>query len=142
MHASASGIQSVGVQACSKHFIGNEQETQRTQTTEEDGTVINALSSNIDERTLHKMYLRPFADAVKAGTASVMCSYNRVNQTYSCANHHLLSILKVELAFPGYVVSDWYATHGTASFANTGLDLEMPGPVRADYGASYLAIAF
>ncbi|EXL45604.1 hypothetical protein FOCG_12981 [Fusarium oxysporum f. sp. radicis-lycopersici 26381] len=112
-------------------------ETQRTQTTEEDGTVINALSSNIDERTLHEMYLWPFADAVKAGTASVMCSYNRVNQTYSCANHHLLSILKDELAFPGYVVSDWYATHGTASFANTGLDLEMPGPVRADYGASY-----
>ncbi|RKL17621.1 putative beta-glucosidase G [Fusarium oxysporum] len=112
-------------------------ETQRTQTTEEDGTVINALSSNIDERTLHEMYLWPFVDAVKAGTASVMCSYNRVNQTYSCANHHLLSILKDELAFPGYVVSDWYATHGTASFANTGLDLEMPGPVRADYGASY-----
>ncbi|KAJ4279256.1 hypothetical protein BFJ70_g16434 [Fusarium oxysporum] len=137
MHASVSGIQSVGVQACSKHFIGNEQETQRTQTTEEDGTVINALRSNIDERTLHEMYLWPFADAVKAGTASVMCSYNRVNQTYSCANHHLLSILKDELAFPGYVVSDWYATHGTASFANTGLDLEMPGPVRADYGASY-----
>ncbi|KAH7220087.1 glycosyl hydrolase family 3 N terminal domain-containing protein [Fusarium oxysporum] len=137
MHASVSGIQSVGVQACSKHFIGNEQETQRTQTTEEDGTVINALSSNIDERTLHEMYLWPFADAVKAGTVSVMCSYNRVNQTYSCANHHLLSILKDELAFPGYVVSDWYATHGTASFANAGLDLEMPGPVSADYGASY-----
>ncbi|KAH7195802.1 glycosyl hydrolase family 3 N terminal domain-containing protein [Fusarium oxysporum] len=137
MHASVSGIQSVGVQAYSKHFIGNEQGTQRTQTTEEDGTVINALSSNIDERTLHEMYLWPFADAVKAGTASVMCSYNRVNQTYSCANHHLLSIPKNEPAFPGYVVSDWYATHGTASFANAGLDLEMPGPVRADYGASY-----
>ncbi|KAL5591820.1 hypothetical protein FOVSG1_010709 [Fusarium oxysporum f. sp. vasinfectum] len=116
MHASVSGIQS---------------------TTEEDGTVINALSSNIDERTLHEMYLWPFADAVKAGTASMMCSYNRVNQTYSCANHHLLSILKDELAFPGYVVSDWYATHGTACFANAGLDLEMPRPVRADYGASY-----
>ncbi|EXL99771.1 hypothetical protein FOIG_08790 [Fusarium odoratissimum NRRL 54006] len=93
----------------------------RTQTTEEDGAVINALSSNIDE----------------PGTASVMCSYNRVNQTYSCANHHLLSILKDELALPGYVVPDWYATHGTASFANAGLNLEMPGPVRADYGASY-----
>jgi beta-glucosidase len=137
MHASVSGIQSVGVQACSKHLIGNEQETQRTKTTEEDGTVVNALSSNIDERTLHEMYLWPFADAVKAGTASVMCSYNRVNQTYSCANHHLLSVLKDDLAFPGYVVSDWFATHGTASFANAGLDLEMPGPVSADYGASY-----
>ncbi|KAG5654869.1 hypothetical protein KAF25_010993 [Fusarium avenaceum] len=137
MNASVSGIQFAGVQACSKHFIGNEQETQRSSTTQEDGTVINALSSNIDERTLHELYLWPFADAVKAGTSSVMCSYNRVNQTYSCANPHLLSVLKDELAFPGYVVSDWYATHGTSSHANAGLDLEMPGPVSKDYGASY-----
>ncbi|RGP70242.1 udp-glucose,sterol transferase [Fusarium sporotrichioides] len=137
MNASVSGIQSVGVQACSKHFIGNEQETQRTRTTKEDGTVIEALSSNIDERTLHELYLWPFADAVKAGTASIMCSYNRVNQTYACANPHLLSLLKDELAFPGYVVSDWLATHGTAPFANAGLDLEMPGSADKDDPGSY-----
>ncbi|KAL3588031.1 hypothetical protein FPOAC2_13930 [Fusarium poae] len=137
MHASVSGIQSAGVQASSKHFIGNKQETHRTAVTNPDGTVVEALSSNIDERTLHELYLWPFADAVKAGTASVMCSYNRVNQTYSCANQHLLSLLKDELAFPGYVVSDWFATHGTTDFANAGLDLEMPGPVSKEYGASY-----
>ncbi|RSL60737.1 hypothetical protein CEP54_006565 [Fusarium duplospermum] len=59
-----------------------------------------------------------------------MCSYNQVNGNNSCANSELMAILKEELAFPGYVVSDWYATHGTASHTNAGLDLEMPGNAR------------
>ncbi|KAI9146730.1 putative beta-glucosidase G [Paramyrothecium foliicola] len=137
MNASVSGVQSVGVQACSKHYIGNEQETQRTSSIDSDGTVINALSSNIDDRTLHELYLWPFADAVKAGTASIMCAYNRVNGNYSCANPRLLEILKDELGFQGYVVSDWSATHDTIPFANAGLDLEMPGNVTAAPGSSY-----
>lgn len=115
--ATIRGAQEKGVQTCSKHFIGNEQETQRT-----------AISSNIDDRTLHELYLWPFADAVKAGTTSVMCSYNRVNGTYACENQELLSrILKQELGFRGYVVSDWFATHSTTPSANGGLDVEMPG---------------
>ncbi|GJC97754.1 hypothetical protein ColKHC_06580 [Colletotrichum higginsianum] len=138
MNASVSGIQSTGVQACSKHYIGNEQETQRTLTVLEDGTKIDAVSSNIDNRTLHELYIWPFADAVRAGTASIMCSYNRVNGNYSCANPETLSILKEELAFPGYVVSDWYATHSTADSANAGLDLEMPGNVSM-YGETYFS---
>ncbi|KXH29853.1 hypothetical protein CNYM01_02904 [Colletotrichum nymphaeae SA-01] len=137
MNASVIGIQSVGVQACSKHFIANEQEGQRTSTISDDGTTIEAISSDIDDRTLHELYLWPFANAVKAGTASIMCSYNRVNGNYSCANPETISILKGELAFPGYVVSDWYATHETLSSANSGLDLEMPGNASAAAGASY-----
>lgn len=136
MNASVSGIQSTGVQACSKHYIGNEQETQRTPITLDDGTIIDAVSSNIDNRTLHELYIWPFADAVKAGTASVMCAYNRVNGKYACGNPEALSMLKDELAFPGYVVSDWEATHGT-EFANAGLDLEMPGNVSMLLGPSY-----
>ncbi|KAH7354245.1 glycosyl hydrolase family 3 C-terminal domain-containing protein [Plectosphaerella cucumerina] len=131
MTASVTGLQSVGVQACSKHFIGNEQETQRSSTTSPDGIIIEAISANIDDRTLHELYLWPFADAVKAGSASVMCAYNRINGDYSCGSAEMLSILKDELAFPGYVVSDWFATHGTADFANAGLDLEMPGIIPA-----------
>ncbi|KXH25230.1 hypothetical protein CSIM01_04174 [Colletotrichum simmondsii] len=137
MNASVIGIQSVGVQACSKHFIANEQETQRTSTISDDGTTIEAISSDIDDRTLHELYLWPFANAVKAGTASIMCSYNRVHGNYSCANPETISILKDELAFPGYVVCDWYATHETLSSANSGLDVEMPGNVSAAAGASY-----
>ncbi|KAF3047759.1 hypothetical protein E8E12_011618 [Didymella heteroderae] len=137
MNASVVGIQSAGVQACSKHFVGNEQETQRTSTTN-NGTVIEAISSNIDDRTLHELYVWPFADAVHAGTSSIMCAYNRVNGNYSCANSGTLqTVLKDELAFPGYIVSDWYATHSTDHTANSGLDMEMPGNVSSDAGAAY-----
>jgi beta-glucosidase len=132
MNESVSGIEAKGVQTSSKHYIGNEQETQRNPSTRDDGTVIDAISANIDDRTLHELYLWPFANAVHAGTASVMCAYSRLNQTYSCANSEILNtILKDELAFPGYVVSDWGATHSTVDFANGGLDLEMPGNVTA-----------
>ena len=141
MNATVRGIESQGVQTCSKHFIGNEQETQRTRQTSANGTIIEALSANIDDRTLHELYLWPFADAVKAGTASVMCAYSRINGKYACNDEGSLSILKDELAFSGYVVSDWFATHGTASYANAGLDLEMPGVTDPAYGAYYFGTA-
>ncbi|KAF2182928.1 glycoside hydrolase family 3 protein [Zopfia rhizophila CBS 207.26] len=80
------GIQENGVQTCSKHYIGNEQETQRSNTTSPDVTQIDAISSNIDDGTLHELYLWLFANAIKAGTTSIMCSYNRVNQTHAREN--------------------------------------------------------
>lgn len=130
MDATVRGIQDTGVQAVSKHFIGNEQETQRTRTVSEDGSVIEGISANIDDRTLHELYLWPFADAVKAGTASLMCSYNRVNQTYSCENDHLLNtVLKGQLGFKGYVMSDFFAVHSGVKAATGGLDMNMPGGI-------------
>ncbi|KAI0914162.1 glycoside hydrolase family 3 protein [Ustulina deusta] len=141
MNASVMGLQSAGVQASSKHIAANEQETQRTSMTS-NGNVIEAISSNVDDRTLHELYLWPFANAVKAGTSTIMCSYNRVNGNYSCANSDLLTkFLKDELAFPGYVLSDWYATHGTENFANAGLDIEMPGNISSLAGPSYFGDA-
>jgi beta-glucosidase len=125
--ASVRGVQEQGVQTCSKHLVANEQETQRSNSYI-NNKEIAAISSNIDDRTLHELYLWPFWDAVKAGTTSVMCSYNRVNQTYACENDALLNrYLKKELGFRGYAVSDWWATHSTIPSANNGLDLEMPG---------------
>ena len=55
--------------ATAKHYIGNEQELFRTR---EDGrnfgfNITKAISSNIDDRTMHELYLWPFADAVRAG---------------------------------------------------------------------------
>lgn len=65
------GIQDGGVQACAKHYIGNEQETQRQPSENEDGKRIESISSNIDDTTLHELYLWPFQKAVKAGVATV-----------------------------------------------------------------------
>ena len=62
------GIQDAGVMACTKHFILNEQEHFR-----QGGTgLADAISSNVDDVTLHELYLWPFADAIRAGSASVM----------------------------------------------------------------------
>lgn len=57
MNESVTGIEAAGVQTSSKHYIGNEQETQRNPSTKDDGTVIEAISANIDDRTLHELYL-------------------------------------------------------------------------------------
>ncbi|MCJ1310080.1 hypothetical protein MMC25_003741 [Agyrium rufum] len=117
MQMTISGMQASGVQACAKHYIGNEQELNR-----------NTMSSNIDDRTMHELYLWPFADSVKANVTSVMCSYNKLNSTYACESGALLnSLLKNELDFQGYVVSDWTAQHTTTGSANAGMDMSMPG---------------
>ena len=66
--------------------------------------LLNALSSNIDDRTLHEVYAWPFAESVRAGVASVMCSYQMVNNSYACANSKLMNgILKDELGFQGFI---------------------------------------
>jgi beta-glucosidase len=130
MDSSIRGMQDAGIQSCSKHFVGNEQETQRANTVSSNGASIDAISSNIDDRTMHELYLWPFYDAVKAGTASVMCSYNRLNETYACEHSSLLNgILKGELGFEGYVMSDWFATHSGVASINGGLDMTMPGSI-------------
>ncbi|PLB34810.1 beta-glucosidase [Aspergillus candidus] len=111
------GMQESGVQACAKHYILNEQEHART-----------TMSSNPDDRTLHEIYLWPFYDSVKANVASVMCSYNKINGTWACENDEVLNkLLKEELGFPGYVMTDWNAQHSTVESANFGLDMTMPG---------------
>jgi beta-glucosidase-like glycosyl hydrolase len=84
-------------------------------------------SSDLDDRTEHEIYAIPFLRSVMAGTASIMCSYNKINGTYACENSHTLTqILKSEIGFQGFVVSDWGATHSTSPAANAGLDMEMP----------------
>lgn len=111
------GMQGAGVQACAKHYIANEQEVNR-----------NTMSSNVDNRALHELYLWPFADSVHAGVASIMCSYNKLNGTWACESEEsLMDVLKGELGFRGFVVSDWDAQHTTEGSANGGMDMTMPG---------------
>lgn len=66
-------------------------------------------------------------DSLREGAASVMCSYQRANNSYGCQNSKLLNgILKTELGFEGFVVSDWDAQHSGVGSANAGLDVVMP----------------
>ncbi|KAI4168312.1 MAG: hypothetical protein LQ343_006479 [Gyalolechia ehrenbergii] len=134
------GIQGAGVIACAKHFIVNEQEHFR-QAPEEAGygVIINdSLSSNVDDATMHETYLWPFADAVRAGVGSIMCSYNQINNSYGCQNSHTLNyLLKGELDFQGFVLSDWQAQHSGVGSALAGMDMSMPGDVLFDTGTSY-----
>ncbi|KAJ5137143.1 hypothetical protein N7448_005697 [Penicillium atrosanguineum] len=109
------------------HYIGNEQETNRVPGENEQGEYTEAVSSNIDDKTMHELYLWPFYDAVLAGSASIMCSYQRVNNSYGCQNSKTLNgLLKTELGFQGYVMTDWGAQHAGIASANAGLDMVMP----------------
>ncbi|KAI0438663.1 glycosyl hydrolase family 3 N terminal domain-containing protein [Xylaria telfairii] len=122
------GTQSAGVIASVKHYILNEQEHFR-----------GSISANVDDKTMHELYLWPFADAVRAGVGSVMCSYNKINNTYACENSYVLNhLLKDELGFQGFVVSDWGGQHSGALSALAGLDMTMPGDgVRTSTYGSY-----
>lgn len=96
------GLQDAGVQATAKHFIANDQERNRTTST-----------SDVDDRTMHEIYLHPFLRSVQADVSSVMCSYNLINSSWACQNAKMQNeILKGELGFNGYIMSDWAATVG------------------------------
>ena len=119
------GIQDEGVQATAKHYVANEQEHFRRAW---EWMTPDGISSNIDDRTLHELYAWPFAESVRAGVASVMCSYNRVNNSYACQNSKLMNgVLKDELGFQGYVQSDWQAQMSGVASALAGMDMAMPG---------------
>ncbi|KAL8825166.1 MAG: hypothetical protein Q9191_004575 [Dirinaria sp. TL-2023a] len=134
------GIQSSGVMATGKHYIANEQEhfRQAPEAANFGFKINDSISSNVDDRTMHELYLWPFADAVRAGVASIMCSYEQINNSYGCQNSHLLNyVLKGELGFQGFVMSDWSAQHSGVGSALAGLDMTMPGDVTFDSGTSY-----
>ncbi|KAJ5231784.1 CAZyme family GH3 [Penicillium citrinum] len=117
MEETIRGMQDSGVQACAKHWLGNEQEVHR-----------DTISSNMGDRETHELYAWPFMNAVRANVASVMCSYNKVNGTWGCESDGILNeLLKNELGFRGYIVSDWNAQHTGVHSALAGLDMTMPG---------------
>jgi len=111
------GVQSQGVGTSLKHFAANNQEHRRM-----------SVDAVIDERTFREIYLASFEGAVKKGKPwTVMCSYNKINGTYSSENKYLLTeILRDEWGFEGIVVSDWGAVNERVEGLEAGLDLEMP----------------
>jgi len=127
------GVQDQGVVATAKHYICNEQETNRfyvppdTENPSQIGN-LQAYSAYLDDKTIHEIYLWPFASSVAAGVGSVMCSYNQVNGTPACQNDKTLNgLLKSELQYMGNVMSDWGATKTGVQSVLAGLDIDMPG---------------
>jgi len=112
------GLQSQGVIATSKHFVGNDQENNRGSST-----------SNIPEQALWEVYLEPFYRVVKdAETQAVMSSYNAINGTYSVQNKRLLTdVLKGTFDFQGMVMSDWWSIFDVEKSFAAGMDMNMPG---------------
>ncbi|WP_081680868.1 glycoside hydrolase family 3 C-terminal domain-containing protein [Cellulomonas sp. URHD0024] len=114
--ADIQGVQGQGVMAQVKHYVANNQESNRMG--------VNAV---VGDRAMREIYTPAFEAAVKGGVDSAMCSYNLINGPYACESAPTLNgILKGDLGFKGFVTSDWGATHSTVASATNGLDMEMP----------------
>jgi beta-glucosidase len=113
------GVQSTGVAATIKHYVGNDSETERW-----------SYDARIAEHVLRELYLAPFEACVReADAALVMAAYNSVNGSPMTEHGRLLGqVLKDEWGFTGVVTSDWDANRSTVASAAGGLDLAMPGP--------------
>jgi beta-glucosidase len=112
------GVQSTGEMSQVKHFAAYNQEAYRN--TPADDVIVSI-------RALHEIYFPAFKAAVtKAHAGSVMCSYSRVNGSFSCNNAYLLrTILDQHWHFGGFVTSDYGALHSTQG-AVQGTDMEQP----------------
>lgn len=128
------GVQDQGTAACVKHYVANNQETDR-----------NSVNVTMSERALREIYLPGFkAAVVDGGVYTVMGAYNRFRGQFCTHNSYLINdILKDEWGFKGVMMSDWGAVHNTMEALENGTDLEMgtdlgmlPNP---DYNKFFLA---
>ena len=122
------GVQSNGVAACVKHFVGNNQEDGR-----------GSINMDMDDRALREIYLPPFEAAVKeAHVWAVMGAYPKFRGEYCAYSDYLINkLLKGEWGFPGLVMSDWSGTHSMREAALGGLDVEMGTLVGSEDKSAY-----
>ena len=108
------GVQSQGVMANAKHFVCNDQETDRW-----------LVSADADERTRQEIYYLPFRACVRGGVGVIMASYNRINDRFACESTALNATVKKQWGYDGFIMSDWAAYFSTVGAAQNGLDMDM-----------------
>ncbi|KAI3559161.1 Cel3c [Colletotrichum abscissum] len=115
------GVQSRGTLAALKHFVANDQETEKM-----------SLDVRMSDRALREVYLLPFQIALRdSNPRVVMSSYNKIGGLHVSENPMILQdILRKEWGFDGLIMSDWYGTYSCEGALNAGVDIEMPGPSR------------
>ena len=112
------GVQSEGTAACPKHFVANNQETNR-----------NNNISQVSQRALREIYLKAFELMVKESNPwTIMTSYNKLNGPYAVQNYELLTtIVRDEWGWKGMYVSDWNAGDDAVAAMLAGNDMLQPG---------------
>jgi len=102
-----------------KHFLHNEQETNR-----------NDWSADPDVKTSMEVYMQPFLASIEAGAAALMCAYNQVNEMHACKHEGIMQAAK-KAGDAFWIASDWGAVYsdaadgGIAEYINAGMDMEM-----------------
>ncbi len=131
------------VLACAKHFIGDGGTTWGT------GSPIDQGDTRVDEASLRRIHMQGYITAIEAGVGSIMPSYNSWNGQKCSGSHRLLTeILKGELGFEGFLISNWAAidqlpgdySSQVAQSINAGMDMAMVPERHARFIAALKAV--